>query len=142
MIENEKEKAIRIHQFVLNNNSDNIRESLYEYMILRAIYEHGESNNVLDKEAILQNMEKDYGVVGFHPSIIDNTLKRLEIKKNIIVDNNKIKLSVKKQEEVKNNNLVFIASVEKIKQDIEKKIELEIGISKERSEDITKEFFR
>lgn len=142
LIENEKEKVIRIHQFVLNNNSDNIRDSLYEDIIARAVYEHGDNNNSLDKEKIFQKMEVDYGVVGFHPSIIDSAIKRLKMNGSITVEDNKIKLSDTKQKEIKKNNQEFIAFFEKIKNDLQNKIRIQLGISKEKAEDITKDFFK
>lgn len=138
----ERENILRLQQFVLNNQSEDIRNELYDYIIIRTIYDHGESQKTLKQESILTYIENDYGITGMPDSIIPKSIARLKKKKSIQITNENIELESKTIDEIKNNNLDFVELIKNIKNDLETEITDKLNISTMQSQEITEEFFK
>lgn len=136
----QKQRILKFHQFVLHNKSQDIRDELYEYIISRVIYDHGQNNQILKTIDVLDLIEKDYGVTKIHPKVISSTIERLSKKKYVSINNELISLSSNKIKEIKENNSALINLIETVKLDLESQIRT-IGVSDDKAKEITKEFF-
>lgn len=76
------DKAVlrRLAQFILNRSTENIRNELYEYLIMSAIYD---ANKDLTKEEIISAIEKELGVAHLPPIMVDGALARLTSNKSV-----------------------------------------------------------
>lgn len=70
----------KLSQFVLNRATENLRNELYEFLIMAALYDTKEE---LTKEEIISSIQKDLGVKQLPTIIINSTLKRLIEKRDI-----------------------------------------------------------
>lgn len=138
----ERDNIFRLQQFVLNNKSEDIRNELYDYMVVRAIYDHSQSKKILKQDLIIQHIENDYGVVCMPPSIISDTLSRLKNKNSIHIVDENVEIDSKKIDEIKTNNIVFVELIEHIKRDLEIKISNALNTSDTLSQELVKDFFK
>jgi hypothetical protein len=76
------DKAVlrKLAQFILNRSTENIRNELYEYLIVGVIYD---ANKDLTKEEIVSEIEKELGVAHLPPVMVDGALERLTSNKSV-----------------------------------------------------------
>ena len=96
--EDEQRKLLQIlQQFVLNRDSEDIREELYEYMIMYVVYAN-KKDGYLEKEKINSLIESEFHLKDLPKSQIDDALKRLSSINSIHKKDGTISLSRKKIE--------------------------------------------
>lgn len=70
----------KLAQFVLNRSTENIRNELYEYLVMSAL--HGTSD-ALTREEIVSSIQKDLGIAQVPNTLVDSALTRLAQKRDI-----------------------------------------------------------
>lgn len=132
----EKKAALKkLSQFVLNRATENIRDELYEYLIMVALYDTGKE---LTKEEIISSIRKDLDIKQLPAIVIDPALKRLVEKRDIecIQSQEKLKyfLSQTKKEKlsrmVQEYETMFTAVTDKLIMLIEKQHESLTSVEK------------
>lgn len=71
----------KLSQFVLNRTTESIRDELYEYLVMMALYSDTEKE--LSKEEIISSIQQDLNIEQLPTVIVDSALKRLLEKKDI-----------------------------------------------------------
>ena len=76
---NNRDEIIFLYQYVLDSKTGIIRNELYEYLIMRTIYDHAKENS-LTKEDLIKNIENDYNLTNVPDVHITSALERLQTK--------------------------------------------------------------
>lgn len=102
--EQDNRKLIHIlQQFVLNRDSEDLRQEIYEFMIMSVIY-HNNPERGLEKHEISSMIEKDFQLSGIPPLQIDEAISRLATKQDIKKIKNFFILSEKKRKKLETTN--------------------------------------
>jgi predicted nucleic acid-binding protein len=78
--ETKKSALKKLAQFILNRSTENIRNELYEYLIMSAL--HG-TRDALAREEIILSIQKDLGITQLTAIFVDPALGRLIEKKDV-----------------------------------------------------------
>ena len=115
-----KQKFLHVYQYVLGNNVGIIRSELYEYFILRALFDHAQ-NISLTKKEIKEHIEDDYNLISIPDIHLESAYVNLQTKK-LIIGTEKLSLSSDKNIEIKQNNDEFIDYMKKILDELDLQI--------------------
>ncbi len=97
--DNDKRHLIRrLQQFVLNRDSNDIREELYEYMVIEVIFLHAGKEKTLDWNKIKKFLEDEFHLSEIPQFHVDDAINRLIVKKFVLKNNRILSLSNEKWE--------------------------------------------
>jgi hypothetical protein len=121
-----KEKLKELQQFVLNRKSENVRNDLYDFLVLRALSDHTQDGGTgLSSLQIRELLEKDFKISKCPVIHLESALARLHL-------NNEI--SMKKNE----TYTLFSEKRKRIEEDARKYHELSLTVSSQLKERIAK----
>ena len=136
-----REKIMHIYQYVLGTNVGIVRNELYEYLILRVLFDHGVDSE-LNNEEIKEHIEKDYELKNIPDIHLEPALERLKQKKYLIEDT-EYSLSADKRIEIRQHNASFEDYAKNISDDLKQQIETKIpDISETLRESVVKNFYK
>ncbi len=116
----EKKSIIHLYQYILDSKSGIVRDELYPYIIIRALFDHAQ-NKSLTKDAIIEEIKKDYNFSEFPEYHFNIALRKL-LDNKIVIGKDKFALSQDKITEICQHNQIFIEFMDKILNELKNEI--------------------
>lgn len=126
--EAEQRKLIHIYQqFVLDRKSENIRQAIYDYMIMYTIL-HNSNEKGLDLNDLKQLIEKDFHLSDLPQIHIMKAVNKLVADKWVKLKQTKITLSEKYSDRLKRNDTDVQDLENKVKNELKKELEKSLPV--------------
>lgn len=137
----EKNGAAYLFQYVLDDTARIVKDELYDYFILRTLYDHAKELS-LSKDEIKKKIEQDYHLDCLPTIHYESALKRV-IKKKKIIGTEKFTLSSDTKTEIHQNIQNYIDLMSTVKDELKNQILQNISeISSDDANTIAENFFK
>ena len=139
---NEKSNgSIYLFQYVLDEKARIVRDELYEYFILKTLYEKAKDSS-LTKDEIQKSIKNDYNFEKFPQLHFDESFSRV-LKKKKIIGKDTFSLSADVKTEINQNNQNYIKLMTNVQNDLKNQIlEKTPNVSIGDAERISNNFFK